>query len=141
MVGFGFECGLGLGLLFGFGLGLGFQTLFQWQVIQVTEDDANLDPSSGGLVVYKKQAPLTQGFDSINSQKGLLKAKQMIEDGGMQNITIPFRGNRAVVFNSNLWHKTDSFRFQKAYKKRRINITMLFGSRKEDAKDSRKAST
>jgi len=95
----------------------------------ITDEDANLDSSSGGLVVYAKQAPKDSEFTDFNSQKGLLKARQMIEADGKSNITVPYRQNRIVMFNSNLWHKTDSFHFKKAYRKRRINITMLFGER------------
>ena len=42
---------------------------------------------------------------------------------------IPHRSNRAVIFNSNLFHKTDDCRFRSGYINRRTNITMLFGHR------------
>ena len=40
---------------------------------------------------------------------------------------IPYRQNRIVVFDSALYHKTDSFRFREGYENRRINLTLLFG--------------
>ena len=83
--------------------------------------------------MYKKQAPLDSAFNDFNSEKGLKTAKTMIEADGYRNVTVPYRENRIVMFNSNLWHRTDKFKFKPAYKKRRINITMLFGSRDEVA--------
>jgi hypothetical protein len=32
-----------------------------------------------------------------------------------------------VIFNSNLFHETDRFRFKEGYETRRVNITYLFG--------------
>ncbi len=45
-------------------------------------------------------------------------------------ITVPYRANRAVIFDSNLFHKTDVIRFAGGYENRRINITMLYGRRR-----------
>lgn len=42
---------------------------------------------------------------------------------------IPYRANRAVVFNSDLFHETDQFTFKDEYESRRINITLLYGHR------------
>ena len=49
------------------------------------------------------------------------------QSGG--SLTIPHRANRALVFNSNLVHKTDDCHFRAGYSNRRTNITMLFGHR------------
>ncbi len=42
---------------------------------------------------------------------------------------IPYRANRAVVFNSDLFHETDQFTFKDEHESRRINITLLYGHR------------
>jgi len=42
---------------------------------------------------------------------------------------VPYRANRAVIFDSNLFHKTDRIRFAPGYENRRVNITMLYGRR------------
>jgi hypothetical protein len=42
---------------------------------------------------------------------------------------VPYRGNRGVIFNSELFHKSDSIRFKDGYENRRINVTMLYGER------------
>jgi hypothetical protein len=44
-------------------------------------------------------------------------------------VTIPYRANRAVIFDSDLFHETDRIEFRDGYKNRRINITMLYGRR------------
>ena len=41
-------------------------------------------------------------------------------------------GNRCVVFNSDLFHRTDDIHFRDGYEDRRINITMLYGTREAD---------
>ena len=41
----------------------------------------------------------------------------------------PYHENRAVIFNSNLFHQTDNLDFKDGYENRRINVTMLFGTR------------
>ena len=43
--------------------------------------------------------------------------------------TIPYRFNRAVLFNSDYFHETDEIDFKDTYVGRRINITYLFGDR------------
>ena len=42
---------------------------------------------------------------------------------------IPYRCNRAVLFNSSLFHETDRISFKEGYENRRINVTYLFGKR------------
>ena len=44
-------------------------------------------------------------------------------------IVVPHRANRAVVFDSDLFHETDTIRFKDGYQNRRINVTMLYGRR------------
>ena len=44
--------------------------------------------------------------------------------------TIPYKFNRAVLFNSDFFHETDKIDFKTGYESRRINITYLFGTRK-----------
>ena len=53
----------------------------------------------------------------------------MLRAVNYENVTIPYQSNRMVLFNSNLWHRTDNFKFKPGYTKRRINITWLFGDR------------
>jgi|TARA_B110000090_G_scaffold127152_1_gene140567 hypothetical protein len=53
--------------------------------------------------------------------------KEIINPVGGTN-AIPYNENRAVIFNSNLFHETDAIDFKDGYEKR-INVTMLLGRR------------
>jgi hypothetical protein len=44
---------------------------------------------------------------------------------------VPHRANRALIFDSDLFHETDNIHFKDGYLNRRINITMLYGRRGE----------
>ena len=46
-------------------------------------------------------------------------------------MTVPYRRNRVVIFDSDLFHRTDDLDFRPGYENRRINVTMLFGDRSE----------
>lgn len=101
----------------------------------LTPDDANLNPTSGGLIVWLKDLfsdennpnQKTFPFHEIqNSEFGnnFLKGSEHL------NVTIPYKRNRVVIFNSALWHTTDDYQFSKSHEKRRINLTFLFGKNK-----------
>jgi Tfp pilus assembly protein PilF len=95
----------------------------------ITPDEANLRPASGGLVVYDKEAPLEWNFKEYNSDRNKTKILAWLKEVGAQAINIPYRANRAVVFNSDLFHETDDVSFKDDYLSRRINITLLYGYR------------
>ena len=93
----------------------------------ITPKSANLDPSSGGLVVYNAEAPLEWDFKSYNNNDE--KIREEILKCGQKKTIVPYNENRAVIFNSNLFHETDNIDFKDGYENRRINVTMLFGKR------------
>ena len=93
----------------------------------ITPKSANLDPSSGGLVVYNAEAPLEWDFKSYNNNDE--KIREEILKRGQKKTIVPYNENRVVIFNSNLFHETDSIEFKDGYENRRINVTMLFGQR------------
>lgn len=95
----------------------------------ITPDEANLDPETGGLVVWDKEAPRDWNFKAYNSEKNRGKILDFLEQSGAKMVRIPYRCNRAVIFNSDLFHETDDVRFQDTYLSRRINITLLYGFR------------
>lgn len=92
----------------------------------IVPDEANLDAEHGGLVVAKREAPVEWDFQEYNNRPEILDA-YMAES---EQVRVPYRCNRMVMFNSNLVHKTDEFRFRPGFTNRRINITMLFGHRR-----------
>ena len=93
----------------------------------ITSSEANLDPESGGLIVYDVEAPKEWDFKTFNNDERKIQEELKKSKGNKK--VIPYKGNRAVLFNSNLFHETDKYKFKKGYENRRINITMLFGNR------------
>ena len=78
-------------------------------------------------MVYNTATPLHWGFKKFNNNKEELK--KHVEISQAEKTSIPYKENRAVLFNSNLVHETDKFDFKEGYENRRINVTMLFGDR------------
>ena len=93
----------------------------------ITPDDANLEPESGGLLVYPVEAPADWDFRAINLDHD--RMRKYLDESGCAPVNVPYRENRAVIFNSDLFHATSPLRFKPGYENRRINITMLFGER------------
>ena len=91
----------------------------------ITPDAANLDPASGGLVVYDAPCPPNWGFAEYNQDEVAIYG--LLRERGASKRVVTYRGNRAVLFNSNLFHETDRIDFAKGYENRRINVTYLFG--------------
>lgn len=95
----------------------------------IAPDEANLDPNTGGLIIWDKPAPLSWGYKEYNCAPQA--ARDFLKQAGAQSVTVPHRANRAVIFNSNLFHETDKISFKSGYTNKRINITMLYGMRDE----------
>ena len=100
----------------------------------ITPDDANLDADSGGLVVWDKPAPLDWSFAQYNNPNAGQNIREFLARSGAQSVTVPHRANRAVIFDSDLFHETDQINFKEGYLNRRINITMLYGLREATVK-------
>lgn len=93
----------------------------------ITPDEANLEPGSGGLVLYDVEAPEDWDFPSYNRNSD--KIRTLLAARGARATQIPYRYNRAVIFHSDLFHTTPALRFRSGYENRRINTTVLFGDR------------
>jgi phage pi2 protein 07 len=98
--------------------------------IWITPDDANLDPDSGGLVVYTAKPPDNWTFQEFNANWEFVE-ENLLKPANFANVTVPYRQNRAVLFDSFLFHKTDNYHFKKGYENRRINLTILYGNREK----------
>lgn len=96
----------------------------------ITSEDANLDEHSGGLVLYDVDAPMNWDFDTYNGSDSITP---YLRRQRSKAVTIPYRHNRAIVFNSDLFHGTDAVSFRSEYQHHRTNVTMLYGNREEDA--------
>lgn len=97
----------------------------------ITPSEANLSPESGGLVVWDKEAPPDWSSKRYNSSErdDQIAIRRFLESSGSNPVRVPHRQNRAVIFNSDLFHRTDEIRFREGYENRRINVTMLYGKR------------
>ncbi len=97
----------------------------------LTPTSANEDPETGGLVLWDKEAPLDWHSDAFNRSDPTQKAAllEYLKQQGAQKVRVSYRQNRAVIFNSDLLHKTDDVHFKPGYENRRINVKMLYGWR------------
>lgn len=93
----------------------------------ITPDSANLDSNSGGLRVWDQEAPLDWDFDKFNADETAMQ-KFLVENKARE-LNIPHRCNRAVAFNSDLFHASGELKFREGYENRRVNITLLYGFR------------
>ncbi|HEY8253389.1 MAG TPA: hypothetical protein VIG39_02055, partial [Rhizomicrobium sp.] len=59
--------------------------------------------------------------------------RRFLTEAGAKPVTIPYRANRAVIFDSDLFHQTDRLSFKEGYQNRRINVTLLYGEREKQA--------
>ncbi|MBT6136887.1 MAG: tetratricopeptide repeat protein [Rhodospirillaceae bacterium] len=98
--------------------------------LYITPDEANLEPKTGGLLVWDVVAPLEWGFERYNTDEAALS--RLVEERGKPPLRLPHRQNRIVMFDSDLVHATDQLHFKPGYLNRRINVTMLFGKREND---------
>ena len=93
----------------------------------ITLDSANLDPETGGLLLYRRPASTSWGFEVYNAAPGS-KIKAFLREDAVRPIQVPHRRNRAVIFDPRLFHETDRLHFSDGLENLRINVTMLFGS-------------
>jgi tetratricopeptide (TPR) repeat protein len=93
----------------------------------IAPDAANRNPDGGGLVIWDAPAPLDWNFEkyNIDPQAG----RDFLAGRAARAVTVPHRCNRAVIFDSDLFHETDAIDFADGYANRRINLTLLYGRR------------
>jgi hypothetical protein len=93
----------------------------------ITPATANLDDSSGGMLIYDVDAPLSWDFATYNERIDLIR--EFLSSRQASVIRVPYRQNRAIIFNSDLFHATEAVHFRPDYRNHRINITLLYGER------------
>lgn len=91
----------------------------------IAPDEANLDPSSGGMVVYDRRAPEHWTFHEYNNDPEKLDVYVKFHEA--RATRVPHRGNRCVLFDSKFIHRTDDMHFKPGYANRRTNVTLLYG--------------
>ncbi|MFO1246765.1 MAG: tetratricopeptide repeat protein [Alphaproteobacteria bacterium] len=93
----------------------------------LTQDDANLDPDSGGMDIWDIGVPPGEDMRRFNGDEAY--TRNFLKRSNARMTRIPHRANRAVIFQSDLFHKTSDFRFREGYLNKRINVSLLFGRR------------
>jgi lipoprotein NlpI len=93
----------------------------------VTPSDANRTPGRGGLVVYRTPPPTDWAIEGYGADQRRIVA--FLEQNAGDRLVVPYRENRAVLFESRLFHHSDITEFRKGYEYHRLNITLLFGNR------------
>ena len=92
----------------------------------MTPDSANNAPGRGGLVVYPDPPPAD--WDLVDYDTDRVRIHAFLAGHEDRKLTIPYGENCGVLFESRLFHGSDSPDFAEGYENRRINITMLFGT-------------
>lgn len=92
----------------------------------VTPDAANRNPDTGGLRIYRAVPPADWPILDYDADRA--RITDFLDTHGDSAITVPYRQNRAVLFDSRLFHGTDAPDFTSGYSTHRINITLLFGT-------------
>ena len=93
----------------------------------ITPDEFNKNKNTGGLKVYDAAAPQDWTFYNYNTNSN--KIYKFLNENNANCTNVPYKCNRAVLFNSAYFHETDQINFLEGYESRRINITYLFGTR------------
>lgn len=91
----------------------------------VTPETANLDPGYGGLAVCRVPPP--PGWEIAGYQADHARVAAHMATHAAQTVHVPYAQNRAVMFESRLFHRSDAPHFATGYETRRINVTLLFG--------------
>jgi len=99
----------------------------------LTPDEANLDPSSGGLIIYHTRAPPSWGSRMYNRADAVAKNEMdnLLARDGHASTKVAYKSNRMVMFQSDLFHVSDApFKFtQGDYTSGRLDLTLLYGER------------
>jgi len=96
----------------------------------LTPDDANRKPGGSGLRFWNRAAPKAY-FETADQAEKVRILEAIVGEGGAEETYVPYGCNRAAIFRSNMIHKTDATDFADGIENRRINVTMLFGTRRD----------
>lgn len=107
----------------------------------ISPNEGSLDKDAGGLTVFKVVPPEGTPMSVFNHMPLHENVTRMLAETEFANYSIPFKTNRAIVFQSNLFHESGRMHWAPGYTKRRINLTLLFGkmySKCDDVEDASK---
>jgi len=91
----------------------------------ITPDEACIDKTSGGMIIYDTPVPNYWSFRDYNGNSK--KLLEYLNTHNSKPYKVPYKMNRCVLFDSAYIHNTDELNFKSGYQNRRINCTLLFG--------------
>jgi hypothetical protein len=83
---------------------------------------------TGGMWIWDTGAPPDWDFTRYNGDDKT-EVLKFLEEKDSSAVYVPYKYNRCVMFDSNLFHKTADVNFLPGFDNKRINVTMLFGQR------------
>jgi hypothetical protein len=87
--------------------------------------ESNLETDAGGLVLWNKAVP-DEYFDATGEEM-MRMSQALIAEPDAEPGYVSYACNRAMMFRSNVLHKTHRLKFRDAYPHRRVSITFLYG--------------
>lgn len=91
----------------------------------VTPDRANRNPDGGGMIVCRAPPPAAWQVQGYDADMAAISA--FLDEHAGDSLAVPYRENRAVLFESRLFHRSGATDFAPGYENHRINLTLLFG--------------
>ena len=97
--------------------------------IWVSSDKSVKDKSYNGLNIYKIKPPKDWPREKWNGDAG--PALEYIKSKNIEPVKIPYKSNRAILFDGAYFHQTNGVSMKEGIENRRVSYTMLFGSQLE----------
>jgi tetratricopeptide (TPR) repeat protein len=91
----------------------------------MTPDASNLSPEQGGLRICPVPPPQEWKMSGYDADLGAIA--RFLGTHERTTVVVPYACNRAALFQSRLFHRSDAPLFAPGYDDRRINVTLLFG--------------
>ena len=91
---------------------------------------------TGGMWIWDTGAPPDWDFTRYNGDDKT-EVLKFLEEKDSSAVYVPYKYNRCVMFDSNLFHKTADVNFLPGFDNKRINVTMLFGQREHTGVEPR----
>ena len=91
----------------------------------ITADESNLEPDTGGLELWNKAVP--DDYFHVTGEEMDHMGQVLIAEPDAEPGYVPYACNRAMLFRSNVLHKSHRMKFKDAYPLRRVSITFLYG--------------
>ena len=92
--------------------------------IWVTPDECVEDHNKNGLRIYKKHIPKGTPWELYNHWDGNIWRDHFLKDASYG--TIPYKYNRAIIFEGRTFHSTDDVHMKPGDNNKRVNYTFLY---------------